>query len=155
MIRTVGRSIDGLLIGATYEYARIHVGLERLALGKSGSDKATQAQKAESLAAHLRKYPMTEKFSRYDRAELLKTEEEIEAYLESSLEDAGDDPSSIARALGVIARARNMSQLARDTGMTREGLYKALSGEGNPTMATIAKVANALGYKLSLKRKHT
>ena len=98
---------------------------------------------------------MAEKFPRYDSAGLLKTDEDIEAYLGTSLEEAGDDPSSIARALGVIARARNMSQLARDTGMTREGLYKALSGEGNPTMATVAKVADALGYKLSLKRKHT
>lgn len=96
---------------------------------------------------------MAEKFSRYDSADYLKTEEDIEAYLDASLEEAGDDPSFIAHALGVVARARNMSQLARDTGMTREGLYKALSGEGNPTMATVAKVANALGYRLSLKRK--
>jgi probable addiction module antidote protein len=96
---------------------------------------------------------VAEKFSRYDSADYLKTEEDIEAFLEASLEEAGDDPSFIAHALGVVARARNMSQLARDTGMTREGLYKALSGEGNPTMATIAKVADALGYKLSLKRK--
>ena len=97
---------------------------------------------------------MAEKFSRYDSADYLKTEEDIEAYIEASMEEAGDDPSFIAHALGVVARARSMSQLARDTGMTREGLYKALSGEGNPTMATVAKVAKALGYKLSLKRKH-
>lgn len=97
---------------------------------------------------------MAEKFSRYDSADYLKTEEDIEAYIEASMEEAGDDPSFIAHALGVVARARSMSQLARDTGMTREGLYKALSGEGNPTLATVAKVAKALGYKLSLKRKH-
>ena len=60
------------------------------------------------------------------------------------------DPALIAAALGDIARARNMSQLARDTGMTREGLYKALSGEGNPSFATVTKVARALGFKLTL-----
>lgn len=86
------------------------------------------------------------KFSRYDAADYLKTDEQITAYLEVAMEDG--DPAVIARALGAIARARNMSQLARDTGMTREGLYKALSGEGNPSFATITKVMHALGLKL-------
>ena len=58
------------------------------------------------------------------------------------------DPAIVARALGAVARARNMSQLARDVGMSREGLYKALSGEGNPSFATITKVMHALGLKL-------
>jgi probable addiction module antidote protein len=66
------------------------------------------------------------------------------------MEAGGDDPAYIAHALGVIARARSMSQLARDTGLTREGLYKALSGEGNPSFATVLKVAHALGLKLKL-----
>jgi probable addiction module antidote protein len=91
-----------------------------------------------------------ERFSRYDSADYLKTEEDIAAYLEAVVEEAGNDPASIAQALGVIARARNMSQLARDTGLTREGLYKALSGEGNPSFATVLKVAHALGLKLKL-----
>ena len=90
-------------------------------------------------------------FSRYDTSDHLKTEEYIALYLEAVLEEGGDDPAFVAHALGVVARARNMSQLARDAGMTREGLYKALSGEGNPSFATIMKVANALGLKLGFR----
>lgn len=89
------------------------------------------------------------KFSRYDTADYLKTEEDIAAYLEAVMEDG--DPALIAAALGDIARARNLSQLARDVGMSREGLYKALSGEGNPTFATITKVAHALGLRFSVQ----
>ncbi len=72
-------------------------------------------------------------------------------YLEACLEEAGDDPALIIHAFGVIARARNMSQLARETGLSREGLYKALSPDGNPTFATVAKVAKALGFKLTVE----
>ena len=89
--------------------------------------------------------------TRWDSAEHLKTEEEIRFYLEACLEEAGDDPAFIVHALGVVARARNMSQLARDTGLTREGLYKALSVDGNPTFATVAKVTKALGFKLTVQ----
>jgi probable addiction module antidote protein len=70
------------------------------------------------------------------------------AYLDACLEEAGDDPAFIAHALGVIARARGMSQLARDTGLARENLYKALSSDGNPEFGTILKVIKALGLKL-------
>ena len=94
---------------------------------------------------------MTMNSTRWDSAEHLKTEEDIQLYLEACFEEAGDDPSFIVHALGIIARAKNMSQLARDTGLTREGLYKALSPEGNPTFATVAKVAKALGFKLSVQ----
>ena len=87
--------------------------------------------------------------SRWDSAAHLKTEEDIELYLEACIEEAGDDTAFILHALGVIARARNMSQLARDTGLTREGLYKALSPDGNPSFATISKVAKSLGFKLT------
>lgn len=90
-----------------------------------------------------------ETFSRYDSADYLQSEESIAAYMEAVMEESGDDPALVAQALGTVARARNMSQLARDTGMTREGLYKALSGEGNPSFATVMKVANALGLKMS------
>jgi DNA-binding phage protein len=76
-----------------------------------------------------------ETFSRYDTADYLKDEASIVAYFE----------------LGNIARARNMSQLARDTGLTREGLYKALSPEGNPSFGTVLKVAKAMGLSLTLK----
>ena len=80
------------------------------------------------------------KFSHYDTAEYLQTEEDIAAYLEAVMEE--NDPSLLAAALGDIARARNMSQLAKEVGMSREGLYKALSGEGNPAFSTISKIAN-------------
>jgi len=87
----------------------------------------------------------------WDSPEHLHTDEEIQAYLEACLEEAGDDPALLLQGLGVIARAKNMSQLARDTGLTREGLYKALSPEGNPSFATVAKVTKALGFKLSIE----
>ncbi len=93
----------------------------------------------------------TATFRKWDSAEHLRTEEDIALYLDACMEEGGDDPAFIAHALGVVARARNMSQLARDTGMTREGLYKALSGEGNPSFATVLKVARALGLKLSFQ----
>ncbi|MDO8295309.1 MAG: putative addiction module antidote protein [Caulobacter sp.] len=92
-----------------------------------------------------------ETFSRYDTADYLKTEGDIVLYMEAVMEEAGDDPAFIARALGTVARARNMSRLAKDVGMSREGLYKALSGEGNPSFATVMKVANALGMRLTFQ----
>ena len=94
---------------------------------------------------------MSEKFTRYDSAEYLKTEDDIAAYIEACMDEGGEDPAFIAQALGVVARARNMSQLARDTGMTREGLYKSLSGEGNPSFATVVTVARVLGFKVTLQ----
>ena len=94
---------------------------------------------------------MALKTTRWNSADYLKTERDIAAYLEACVEEAGDDPAFLAHALGVVARARNMSQLARDSGLTREGLYKALSAEGNPSFATILKVANALGLRISFK----
>ncbi len=88
------------------------------------------------------------KLRKWDSAEHLNSDEDIALYLDACLEEAGDDPAFIAKALGNIARARGMSQLARETGLGRESLYKALSGEGNPSFATILKVINALGVKL-------
>ncbi|CCG06699.1 addiction module antidote protein [Pararhodospirillum photometricum] len=87
-------------------------------------------------------------FNHYDSANYLKTEEDIAGYLEAVMEEAEDDPVCIARALGVVARARNMSQLARDVGMSRQGLDKALSGDSNPTLGTVLKVAHALGLRM-------
>jgi probable addiction module antidote protein len=94
---------------------------------------------------------MSIKTTRWDSAEYLKTDEYIQLYLEACIEEAGDDPAFIVHALGVIARAKNMSQLARDTGLTREGLYKAFSPEGNPTFATVSKVAKALGLQITVQ----
>ncbi|MGZ8252260.1 MAG: addiction module antidote protein [Methylophilaceae bacterium] len=93
----------------------------------------------------------TEKLHTWDSAEHLKDEEDIALYLQAALEEGSDDPAFIAHTLGVIARARGMTQLAKDTGLGRESLYKALSGEGNPSLATIHKVAKALGFKLQLQ----
>jgi len=92
---------------------------------------------------------MAEKFTRFDPVASLKTEEDIVAYLEAVAEDG--DPALLVSALGNVARARNMSQLSRDTGLTREGLYKALSGEGNPSFNTVARIAKALGYQIALR----
>ncbi len=82
----------------------------------------------------------------WDPAEHLETEEDMAAYLEAALE-AGD-PALVAAALGDIARAKGMTQVARDTGLGRESLYKALSASGNPEFATVMKVVAALGLKL-------
>lgn len=89
-----------------------------------------------------------EVFSRYDTADYLRSEKEIVAYLEACMEEAGDDAAFIAHALGNIARARGMAQLAKETGLTREGLYKALNKDSNPSFGTILKVMKALGLKL-------
>lgn len=82
----------------------------------------------------------------WDPVRYLKSEEDIVAYLEAALEDG--DPSLVAAALGDIARARGMTQLARKTGLGRESLYKALSPTGNPEFATIMKVIEVLGLRL-------
>ena len=96
---------------------------------------------------------MTLKTTRWDSAEYLKTETDMAAYLATCFEEAPDDPAFLVHALGVVARARNMSQLARDTGLTREGLYKALSAEGNPSFGTVLKVVEAMGYRFALVGK--
>ena len=87
----------------------------------------------------------------YDSARYLDNEEAIEEYLRATCEDG--TPAEIAHALGVVARARGMSELARETGFSRQALYKALSGDGNPEFATIAKVAEALGLRLNFVPK--
>ncbi len=89
--------------------------------------------------------------SAYDTAEHLRTPQEMAAYLDAWMQDAPDDMAGIARALGDIARAQGMSQVARDAGLSRENLYRALSPEGNPSFATVAKVAKALGLRLHVQ----
>src|SRR3954449_2266982 len=84
----------------------------------------------------------------YDVAEHLRTPEEMAAYLDAWFEEAPDDAAGIAKALGDIARAKGMTQVAKDAGLSRESLYRALSADGNPSFATILKVARALGVKL-------
>ena len=94
------------------------------------------------------------KTTRYDVAEHLRTPEEMAAYLEACLEEANGDAALIAKALGDIARAKGMSQVARDAGLSRESLYKALSGERTPGFDTILKVIGALGLKLHAEAVH-
>ena len=84
----------------------------------------------------------------YDVAEHLRTAEEMALYLDASIEESDGDATFIAKALGDIARAQGMSRVARDAGLSRESLYKALSGERSPDFATVLKVARALGLRL-------
>ena len=96
----------------------------------------------------------TIKLRKWDTVEHLKTDEDMVMYLDACMEEAGDDAAIIAAALGDIARAKGMTQLAKETGLGRESLYKALSGEGNPSFGTILKVMHALGIKLHPEIAH-
>ena len=93
--------------------------------------------------------------TRYDVAEHLTTPEEMAAYLEAAMEESGGDAAFVSKALGDIARAKGMSQVARDAGLSRESLYKALSGERSPGFDTVLKVIEALGLKLHAEPSHT
>ena len=95
---------------------------------------------------------MATKTSAFDSAAYLDSPEAIEAYLEDALES--NDSAIVAHALGVIARAKGMSQIAQDAGLSRESLYKALSADGNPELATVLKVIKALGLKLTIAPTH-
>jgi probable addiction module antidote protein len=90
---------------------------------------------------------MKAEFGRFDASEYLDTEEGIEEFMIAAFETS--DPAFIAKCLGVVAKARNMTHLASDIGMSRSALYKALSGEGNPEFSTIMKVMGALGLKVT------
>lgn len=87
----------------------------------------------------------------WDIQDHLKTPAARQAYLEAALEDAGDDPAFIAKALGDIAKSYGMAKLAEETGLTREGLYKALNKKGNPSFANVIKITRALGIKICLQ----
>lgn len=91
--------------------------------------------------AKLQTYP-------WDASDHLETKEDIIAYLEAALEEG--DPGLVTAALGDIARSKGMTQIARETGLGRESLYKALSTEGNPEFATVLKVLQALGLRLQV-----
>lgn len=94
---------------------------------------------------------MAEQVTRWDAADYLNNEADMSAYLEACMEEDAGDGRLVQAALGDIARARSMSRLASETGLSREGLYKALSGEGNPSFATILKVSKALGLRIEFK----
>lgn len=106
---------------------------EQFMIKAVAKSKSTAASKTKTIA--------------YDVAEQLRTPEEMAAYLDAWLEEAPEDAAGIARALGDIARAKGMSQVARDAGLSRESLYKALSETGNPSFSTVLKVARALGVR--------
>jgi probable addiction module antidote protein len=92
----------------------------------------------------------TLKLKKWDSAAHLSSEADIVAYLQACFEEAPDDAAFLAKSLGVVARARGMTQLAKDIGLGRESLYKALSGDNNPSFATMLKVMSALGLKLQV-----
>ncbi len=94
---------------------------------------------------------MPTKTTPYDVADYLTSEDRVAAYIELAMEEG--DPKAIATALGNVARARGMTQLAKDTGLTREALYRALAPEGNPTLATFAAVLGAMGLRMRVERK--
>ena len=96
---------------------------------------------------------METKTAPYDVAEFLETPEEMAAYLEACIQEADGDAAFIAKALGDIARAKGMTQVAREAGLSRESLYKALSGDRSPSFDTILKVVSALGLQLSASIK--
>jgi len=86
--------------------------------------------------------------TRWDVQDALRSPEDCAAFIEAAIEEASDDPAFITLVLGEVARSRGMSQTARDAGLTREGLYKALSPQGNPSFATVLKVLAALGLRM-------
>jgi probable addiction module antidote protein len=96
---------------------------------------------------------METKTAPYDVAEFLETPEEMAAYLEACIQESDRDAAFIARALGDIARAKGMTQVARESGLSWESLYKALSGDRSPNFDTILKVVSALGLQLSASMK--
>jgi probable addiction module antidote protein len=90
--------------------------------------------------------------SRWDSADYLRSEKDIAEFFDAALAEGGDDPAYMLHVLTTIARARNMSKLAEDSGMTRAGLYKALDAHAKPSFQTVHKIAKALGFKLTLTR---
>jgi probable addiction module antidote protein len=88
--------------------------------------------------------------TRWDVQDALRSPEDCAAFIEAAIDEAADDPAFIALVLGEVARSRGMAQTARDAGMTREGLYKALSPQGNPSFATVLKVLGAMGLRMRI-----
>lgn len=86
--------------------------------------------------------------TRWDVQDALRSPEDCAAFVEAAIEEAADDPAFIALVLGEVVRSRGMTQTAQDVGMSREGLYKALSPQGNPSFATVLKVLAALGLRM-------
>ncbi len=152
----VGGGVTELWVdyGPGYRVSCLQRGGKRVVL-PCGGDKSSQARdiaRAKTLAKD-RKDGGMEKVTHppHDAADHLQGAENIAAYLEAVMEEGGDDPAYVAHALGTVARARNMTALAQEVGMSRVGLNKALSAGGNPTLATVLKVAKALDLKVSFE----
>ena len=124
----------------------------------AGGSKHTQPADIKAAPAGTRAFGVMMKkkttTTRYDVAEHLRTPEEMAAYLEACFEEADGDAAFVAKALGDVARAKGMSQVARDAGLSRESLYKALSGDRSPDFDTILKVMGALGLRLRAEAAH-
>lgn len=153
----IGEGVSELRVhyGPGYRVYFKHRGRELIIL-LAGGDKSTQARDIKTALRLARNLPgviamKKTTTTRYDVAEHLRTPEEMAAYLEACLEEANGDAAFIAKALGDIARAKGMAQVARDAGLSRESLYKALSGERSPGFDTVLKVIDALGIRLHAK----
>ena len=94
---------------------------------------------------------MTIKTTEWKLEDYLQTDEDRRLFLEAAFEEAGDDPAYIAQALGAVARAKGMTEIAQETGLAREALYRSFSPKGNPSLATLMKVSHALGFRLTLR----
>ena len=90
-------------------------------------------------------------FAKWDPSEVIETKEDVIAFLEEALEE--NDPEFLLKTIGYIARSKGMTQIARELNLNREGLYTALSPQGNPSFITIARVLDNLGYQLSVRQK--
>jgi probable addiction module antidote protein len=88
--------------------------------------------------------------TKWDVQDSLQTPEDCALYIQAALEEAGDDPGYMAAVLADVARSRGMAATARAAGISREGLYKALAPDGNPSYATVAKIVSALGLRLTV-----
>ena len=159
-VKPVGRGVSELRLtyGPGYRVYFLQDGHTYVLL-LCGGDKSTQQEDiktAHKLADEWRadqgkgSDERDEKYQRFDPADYLDDLDDVVGYLAVALEESAEDPTAVPRALGVIARSKNMSELARRVGMSRDGLYKALSAEGNPTWSTILKVTNALGLRFEL-----
>ncbi len=157
-VRPVGAGVSETRIdyGPGYRVCYLQDG-QRLILLLCGGDKSTQSDDITTGTPHRRAVAQTrsrhmstpvESFSPFDAADYLTSVDDVVAYLEAVVEAADDDPTLIAQALGAVARSRNVSELARRAGMSREGLYKALSADGNPSFATVLKLSKAIGLRV-------